>query len=141
MEWSEEISFSCFNDGWKTFDTNFGRGKISLEQFLQHTAHNGEYMGITIKSLVENPPENLSVERLKAKSITEAYPTNDRPRGPADITSVKFHMRNKNTSPVFLVKFENRIIFLDGVHRCVAAVLSEKRKIHVFEVDLDKALT
>lgn len=30
MDWSEEISFSCFNAAWKTFDTYFGHGKISF---------------------------------------------------------------------------------------------------------------
>lgn len=120
-----------------TFNTYFNEGTIPLDKFLYNASKNSKYTSLTVRELIKNPPENLSVQRLKAKTIKEAYPPDDSPRGDADGLSVKYHQRSKNVSPVFIVKFKGRLIFLDGMHRCVAAILNGKRKIYIFEVDLD----
>jgi hypothetical protein len=98
MEWAGEISFSCFNDAWKTYSTHYNKNNITLEKFLER-ASNGKYKSVPIRGLLKDPPENLSTDRLLAKSIKEAYPSPS-PRGPADAASVKYHMRNGNVSPV-----------------------------------------
>lgn len=70
---------------------------------------------------------------LAAKSPEDIFPENDRPRGIADIDSVKYHMVTENhTDPIMIlcIKNENngsdkpdKYILLDGVHRLAAAYL------------------
>ena len=73
--------------------------------------------------------DNLRAENhraVKNKSLEEIFPPNDRPRGEADIKSVKYHMSHKS-HPIVLLKNDNippGYIVLDGVHRIVAAYLT-----------------
>ena len=88
-----------------------------------------------LQQLLMHLIENLNVNRLQATSIQEAY--SDMPRGIDDIKSVKYHMKNKNTSPCIIVNYMNRLILLDGMHRLVAASLIKKRKIVILMVTID----
>lgn len=132
----QELSFSCFNDSWQTFNKHFNTKKeITCEQFI-NACRKGMYTTYKLKDLIDDPPENLSIKRLLAKNINEAYPLNDRPRGIEDIKSVKYHMKNSIQSPCFLVKYKNKYIFLDGMHRLVATSLLGKRSICIFVINL-----
>lgn len=104
----------------RIFDAHYK--KISLQSFLEATKQ-GEYKTYKIKDLIDHPPDNLNINRLLAKSVAEAYPPHDRPRGSQDIKSVKYHMKLKCVSPLVIVKTDREIL-MDGVHRLVAAKLS-----------------
>jgi hypothetical protein len=134
MEWASEISFPVYNDAWMTFNTHYNNLKITCDDFRQ-SVQNGDYIKYNLKDILNSDIENLNVNRLLAASIKEAY--SDRPRGIHDIISVKYHMKNKYTSPCVIVNFQNRLILLDGMHRLVAASLSGKRKISILMVTID----
>lgn len=132
----QELSFSCFNASWQTFNNHFNvGGEITCEQFI-NACQIGTYTKRKLKDLISDPPENLSVKRLHATSAVEAYPIDDRPRGIEDIKSIKYHMKNPIQSPCFLVNYKNRSIFLDGMHRLVAASLVGKRIVVMFVINL-----
>ena len=50
---------------WQTYHNHYL--KISLEKLLKATSE-GEYVNYKIKDLIDNPPENLNVTRLYAKT-------------------------------------------------------------------------
>lgn len=138
MQFSEDLSFQTFNDSWQTFNNYFNDGSVTFEQFYRATK--GRKLVVKLlRDIIKEPPENVSVDRIRAKSIAEAYPENDRPRGDADITSVQHQMKSL-VSPVVIVEWtvggKTRNIFLDGMHRLVAAKLSKKRKIPAFIITL-----
>jgi hypothetical protein len=72
---------------------------------------------------------NFNSHRLQ-KTAIEAYPLNDRPRGDADIKSVKYYQKclqnNKNIQPIWILKKNNQYILLDGAHRIVASYIEKK---------------
>jgi hypothetical protein len=137
MEWSNEISFSSFNDAWMTFNTHYNNSNVTLEQFLMATKK-GNYVMWNFADLINNNVENMSIKRLYAPSIYEAYPLDDRPRGMNDIESVKFHIINKHTSPCIIIKYMDNYILLDGMHRLVASSINKLPKIHVLIIVIDK---
>lgn len=75
------------------------------------------------------------MNRLLAKTIEEAYPPNNRPRGIEDIKLVKYHMKH-NDSPIVIIKEKDREILVDGVHRLIASKLSNKRNIIVYVITI-----
>lgn len=93
------------------------------------TAKNLYGINITYyKSIMLTPEQfdKLNVLNHRAqlnKSLEEIFPYNDQPRGYKDITSVKYHMTHKSY-PVVLLFYQNQFIVLDGVHRIVAAYLT-----------------
>lgn len=102
MQFSDELSFNTFSDAWQTFKTYFNDGSITFEQFYNATMER-KLISRTIKDLIDNPPENIALNRIRAKSATDAYPENNRPRGLADIKSVQYHMKS-TTVPIFLIQ-------------------------------------
>lgn len=64
MHFIKELSFSSFNDAWETYNTHY-------KKFLEATCQ-GEYKTYKIKDLINNPPDNLDINRLLAKSVNEA---------------------------------------------------------------------
>jgi hypothetical protein len=135
MEWASEISFSVYNDAWMTFNTHYNSNKIITCDVFRQCVENGDYIKYNLKDIINDEIENLNVKRLLATSINTAY--SDRPRGINDIKSVKYHMKNKYTSPCIIVNFQEKLILLDGMHRLVAASLSGKRKIAILMVTID----
>lgn len=78
--------------------------------------------------------ENFNPERLK-KSAVKAYPLDNRPRGDADIKSVKYYQKiiqNDNIPPIWMIKKNNKYILLDGAHRIVASYIEDKKYIYAF---------
>jgi hypothetical protein len=141
MIFNKELSFTTFNDAYQTYKNHYDK-TIKLEDFLNATI-NGSCETYKIKDIISNPPENLSVARLLAKTPEDAYRDtsketsrcDDNPRG-NDVASVKYHMKSKNVSPIVIVRIGKREILLDGVHRLVAAKLSLKRVIIVYVIQL-----
>lgn len=122
MNWSNAIDIYTFNSAWRTWD-EFYRKKykktFKFKQFYESTLK-AHYTYHTIAAIKRLGVENLYLERLKAKTPEEAY--SDRPRGQADVDSVYYHMETDEcVSPVVMIKVNNRLIMLDGVHRIVAA--------------------
>ena len=137
MKWHLDITFPVFNDAWHTWNTFYRKStnpKIKLEQFMNKAAE-GHYKILKLSYFKKDLIENLSTDRIQAKTITEAYPPNDRPRGIKDVQSVKYHMRTKKAiSPIVIIKIKNKKgkiqgILLDGMHRLVAASLLKKQNI------------
>jgi hypothetical protein len=120
MNWLDEVTVSVFNDAWKTLTTHF-RADVTLEHWLT-SVRQGEYKMFTVRALIALGCENLAAGRLEAESAAKAYPPADRPRGAEDLKSIKYH-RAHACSPVVIVKIGARVIFLDGMHRAVAASL------------------
>lgn len=76
--------------------------------------------------------DNFNSIRLKCSAVT-AYPLHDRPRGKKDIDSVKFYQKqiqkNKDISPIWIIKKKNKYILIDGAHRIVASYIENKNNI------------
>jgi len=83
--------------------------------------------------------ENFNPDRLK-KSATLAYPLTDRPRGAADISSVKFYQRQLRSGskiqPIWIVKKRNKHILLDGAHRIVASYAASKKYVYAYVISV-----
>jgi len=74
------------------------------------------------------------------------YPPSDRPRGQANLDSVKHHRRTVRAkgrieSPIWVAKKGKKLIMLDGVHRTVATYLEKKRTVPAFVVNLTRRRT
>ena len=81
--------------------------------------------------------ENFDSERLQ-KSALKAYPVDNRPRGNADITSVKYHQKQiknkKGLQPIWIHHKNNKYTLLDGVHRIVANYIENKSTIMAYVI-------
>lgn len=131
MQFTEEVSFSSFNDAWETWDTHFRRvqaPKVKLEQF-RNLAAQGNYRQLPLSQFKSGTVKNVAVERLMARTPSDAYP--DKPRGVADLRSIQYQMRSKTVSPIVVINVNGDVILLDGMHRLVAASLARKQKIPV----------
>ena len=78
--------------------------------------------------------DNFNPERLQ-NSAVKAYPLHNRPRGNADIRSVKFHQKiiqqKKEINPIWILKKDGKVILLDGAHRLVASHIENKKYIQI----------
>lgn len=119
MNWKDKIDTITFNDAWGTLNTYFPTLNINYDEFAKR-CENGQYLNLTIKQYINMKPENSGLHRLNAITIEEAYI--DKPRGTADLDSVLFHMTTcQLVSPIVLLKTNNHLIKLDGVHRLVVS--------------------
>uniref|UniRef100_A0A6C0DCD6 Uncharacterized protein n=1 Tax=viral metagenome TaxID=1070528 RepID=A0A6C0DCD6_9ZZZZ len=82
---------------------------------------------------------NFNSNRLQDSAI-KAYPISDRPRGAADINSVKYYQRlikkNKVITPIWLLLKNNKYILLDGAHRIVASYIELQKYINCYVIEL-----
>lgn len=74
--------------------------------------------------------DNFNPNRLSSNP----YPKSDRPRGKANLASVRHHRRTirklgKIDKPVWLYRSNNKYTMLDGVHRVVASYLEHKKTV------------
>ncbi len=77
--------------------------------------------------------DQMNVENHRATLLAETpddvFPEGQRPRGDADIESVRHHMstgiRNDPIDPIMVLQHEGKMYVLDGVHRLVAAYLTD----------------
>lgn len=125
LRWCRTIDLATFINSYETYKTHFDE-KITMEAFAEKLS-NAKYDDIDLEILLDYPGlENLGRERLQARTIEEAYPEDDRPRGyEGDIVRVRQLIDNEYpTSPVVIVGHPSnpvKAILLDGMHRLVAA--------------------
>lgn len=74
---------------------------------------------------------NFNPNRLQ-NSAVKAYPLHDRPRGNSDISSVKYYQKQKDITPIWMLKKNNIYILLDGAHRIVASYIEERKYINAY---------
>lgn len=79
--------------------------------------------------------DNFNPDRLSKTP----YPSHNRPRGAANLASVRFHRKTIRrsgsiSSPVWIYKENSKLTMLDGVHRVVASYLEDKRNVPAFIV-------
>jgi hypothetical protein len=80
--------------------------------------------------------DNFDPNRLQKTAVT-AYPLpNGRPRGDADISSVKFYQKQiqqkRDITPIWIVQKNKKYILLDGAHRIVATYIEDKQYINAY---------
>ena len=82
---------------------------------------------------------NFNPIRLQ-NSAVKAYPTHDRPRGKADISSVKFYQKqlqqSKNIQPIWILQINKKYVLLDGAHRIVASYIENISSILAYIIKL-----
>ncbi len=139
MKWHSEITFSVFNDAWHTWNTHFRKeidSKIREKQFMNLVSE-GIFITMKINDFKTGDIENVNSNRLKAKTASQAYPPNDRPRGAKDISSIKWlQTTNDSISPVVILQMKRRKILLDGVHRLVASALLGNKTIPILLITI-----
>lgn len=124
MKWRKKADSRVLHDAWMTLHTYF---KPVKEKKFMAAAKKGVYKRMTIASVLANPPVNVSVRRLKAKTARQAYPKNSRPRGEMDIESVEyFKNTNQAVSPIVFWK-DKKLTLLDGMHRLTAVALRKDK--------------
>ena len=65
----------------------------------------------------------------------DPFPKHSRQRGNADITSLRWHIKNANSQPIWIAKNNNgSLILLDGAHRIAAANLRGDKRIKAYIV-------
>lgn len=87
-----------------------------------------EIIGGDYKTVDKTEFDRLNVQNhradVNATTIDEIFPPEDRPRGEADISSIKYFMESGNdVDPIMVLKYDNELYVIDGVHRLVAAYL------------------
>lgn len=92
------------------------------------------------KISVHQPMENFNaMQRLS----DEPYPKDNRPRGQADLDSVKYHRRvirhRGEVEPIWVVvNSDKTLVLLDGAHRLAASYMERKRRIPAFLIESDQ---
>jgi hypothetical protein len=128
MKFSKQVSEESLHDAWMTFSKYFQcRPKITKQQFFEM----GKYKYVKLSFLRSGQVENIDPDRLQP-SPELAYPINNRPRNENDIQSVVYHLDATDISPCVMVKKNENYIFLDGVHRVVAANILHRKTIPVY---------
>ena len=83
--------------------------------------------------------KNFDPMRLQVSAV-KAYPIHNRPRGDADIKSVKFYQKQIqdkiNVQPIWLIQQNKKYILLDGAHRIVASFIEQQRYIDAYVIKL-----
>jgi hypothetical protein len=76
--------------------------------------------------------DNFNLVRLSSVP----YPTQDRPRGQANLDSVEFHRRKLRetgtTEPIWIAQKGNLYILLDGAHRLAAAARENVKQLPAY---------
>jgi len=77
-----------------------------------------------------------------ARLSEDPYPDHDRPRGKADLDSIKHHRKyiafhGSIAEPIWIARKNGKYILLDGAHRIVSTYLEHKRTIPAYIVQLD----
>lgn len=75
-----------------------------------------------------------------ARLSDDPFPKEDRPRGKADLDSIKYHRKyiqtHDSTEPIWIALKNGKHILLDGAHRIVATYLENKRSIAAYIIRL-----
>lgn len=104
------------------------------EESLTAHIYKSKLVKLPISKFISNV-FNFNPNRLQ-KSAVKAYPLNNRPRGNADITSVKYYQKQiqqkKDIMPIWMIYKDKKYILLDGVHRIVASYIEDKQFINTY---------
>lgn len=146
ISWAMHISEETLQDGWMTWNTHYRcdvNAAIDRKTFFDLVQH-GYYEEISVDQFLSLNVENQRLLTYKhATSPEEMYPPQDRPRGQKDIDAVYYLMKTKHKiSPVFVAKIVQdknaiRYIKLDGVHRLVAAKLTNSH-VRIFFIEISQ---
>ena len=101
--------------------------------------YNFELEKISLSKFKNNKINNFKSERLKSKTIENAYPEENRPKGDYDLESVKYHMDliTKNLNPlIWMAKKKNNYYLIHGSHKIIAAHLAKFKKIDAYVVNI-----
>jgi len=83
--------------------------------------------------------ENFNPARLQTSAV-KAYPLSDRPRGQADIKSVKYWQMQAHIQPIWILQKPRgdsescKYILIDGAHRIVAAFIKGNPQIPAYVI-------
>lgn len=84
---------------------------------------------------------NFDSKRLQL-TAEEAYTKETSPRGIRDVKSVKYHQKvlkyGYDVQPIWIFKYKNELILLDGAHRLVASFIENRKYIYAYIIDLNK---
>lgn len=127
LKWNERIDIDTFVNAFHTYRTVVDE-KETMEEFAIKLTRRATYMYVTIRDLVDTKRiVNLGRHRLEADTAEEAYPPHDRPRGyEQDVQRVvDLTQSTSPISPVVIIADpqDKTDVFLDGMHRLVAAKL------------------
>ena len=116
----------------------------SVDMKLFSTRKSSVYYHIFHSSYVKFPLSQLkTVDNFDIKRLSNnPYPTEDRPRGQADLDSVLHHRRiirqQGDTEPIWIVLKKENYTLLDGAHRIIATYLEHKRTIPAYIIHVDE---
>ena len=135
INWADYVDKETVYNAWKTYVTFFAKkmGHVDEQTFRRYVDESPQ-VDIPLEKLFDKKApfkmENVSLDRLKARSPEEAYPTQDRPRGKEDISSVRYLCTTDDlVSPIVAIRKRTARgkrqvwILLDGMHRMVASAL------------------
>jgi hypothetical protein len=130
MLWSAATDVDTLANGYETWNKLYRKEaapEFTFKRFFDAVLA-AEYRDMSVAELIALHPDNLGTHRLVGKkTAAAAYPPSDRPRGALDLDSVARHSKPGTvSSPVLLVRTKSGVIFLDGVHRVVAANLGRQ---------------
>ena len=144
IQWAAHVDAQTLADSWGTWNKNYRqevKPTVNHTEFFDAVAR-GSYRDLSVEEFLRLPVENQRLNKYQyAKTPEEVYPLNDRPRDQQDIESVQFLMTTElPISPICVAKVidkdgQLRYIKLDGVHRLVAAMLTQSM-IRVFFIEL-----
>lgn len=109
--WYQKVDNKTWTDAKQTAKNNYG---VDIRPLY--------YVQYTIDESDNTRTENHRA--VKGKSLEVLFPPGDRPRGDGDINSVKYHMSHKSHPIILLQREQLPPVVLDGVHRLVAAYLT-----------------
>lgn len=147
IKWAKYVDDQTIHDAWETYRNHFAnRFGIMTELTFRAHLRQGYYTTWPVAEFVHPKPpveiENMSPERLQARSAEEAYPLRQRQRGQKDLDSVEYLRETDDfVSPIIMIKRSPATyILLDGMHRLVASALRSglnHARVRVLMVPLD----
>lgn len=106
-------------DGIETAQSLFGK---SIKQTSCNIVSSSEF-------------DSMGVLNHRAKlnaSLNDMFPEDDRPRGDADISAVNFFTTTREPiDPIMVLNHNDKLYVLDGVHRLIAAYLTDSPIIRI----------
>ncbi len=111
MRFAKVVDPDTLEDAIQTYKSMFG--------VQSHEHMTLQYRNFAIEEFLERPLANAGLHRLRRK---QPFPVYDRPRGQADLDSLKYLKSTESLlSPIIVLKEPATWTVLDGVHRLIAA--------------------
>ncbi len=111
MHFANVVDPDTLEDAMQTYKSMF--------KVQSHKPMTLQYRNFAIDEFLKRPLANAGLHRLRRK---QPFPVYDRPRGQADLDSLKYLKSTSNLlSPIIVLKEKSAWTVLDGVHRLIAA--------------------